>query len=195
MATTTTEALTPREAEALAAFDALPDQDRSYAAVAQALGVTEGRAGVYVRDALRKSGRTDTPKRGRKGNGSSTRTVATPTVDAMLEQQISTIASAIERMEAQITEATADAEEFDAEAWIAAETQRLDAQAKEARARATAFAKNEGNVATEAAEQQRTALDHRMTAVLDANEEALAQAREQLAKAQQLAEMAASLTA
>jgi hypothetical protein len=59
--------MTPRQAEALKAWNALPEGDRNYRAVAAQLGVTEGRARVYVRQA-RHALEGTTAKRRRPGD-------------------------------------------------------------------------------------------------------------------------------
>jgi hypothetical protein len=68
--------MTNRMQDALAAWDALPAEERSYAKVAEVLGVTTGRAADYTRSALNEAGRSaELPQRGRGGSTDSLRAV------------------------------------------------------------------------------------------------------------------------
>lgn len=191
--TITQDSMTPREAEALAVYDALPEAERSYGAVAHALSVTEGRAGVYVRDALRKAGRDDTPRRGRKANGGTgttrSRTVTAP--NAMMEQYIAQLDAQVTTLEAEVEQTRADADGFDPDVWRDAEAKRLDEIAKEARARATAFAKDENGTATQAATEHGEALRKRADEVQERDEQAIGEAKAALDQARAMLAMVA----
>lgn len=132
----------PRELQAMEIWESLPESERNYAEVARQMGVTEGRAGVYVRDALTISHKEHLlPQRGRKsGSGNAAPIVeedANPIHD--LERFLATIDERITALNDQLGEADKAVAEFDAEAEVTTETERLQKIMDEATAAFEAF--------------------------------------------------------
>jgi hypothetical protein len=99
--------LRPREAEALCIWDSLSGGAQTYATVADRMGMTHGRAAVYVREALKLSGRADEAPR--RANGRTTMpTVQAPT--ALIEAAMEQTRSAIETQELRVQAAQEAAE-------------------------------------------------------------------------------------
>jgi hypothetical protein len=179
--TTTTRALTGRQADALRLWKAMGEEERSYQALAQRMGgITHGRAGVYLREAIAITGETDLlPRKGNSGGSTGPRKKATDVAspDSALETLIGQYDDQINGLEARVHEAREAAEKFDAAEWIKQEGERLDEAAKQARERATAFKKNAENVATDAAEQEGKRRAERVETVEADSMEAIEKAR------------------
>lgn len=149
MASDTTN-IRPRVKEAGELFLSLPESERSYKTVADRMDVTEGRAGVYVREYLTLTDQLDkAPQRGRRsGNGSgSVGDEFTKVIERTIEQyehQADVLETAL--AEAKEAVATFDPDEFKA----SAATELRDAIA-EMQARLTAWENDEGEVATKSA--------------------------------------------
>lgn len=182
--TTTQPAATPRAVEAWNLFKALPEADRTYANVSQAMGVTEQRAGVYCREGAAAANEEHLlPRRGRKSTGGGARTRKLPTFLANLkgyvdsaEAYVNGLREAISNLDGEVSITQDD--------WVASEVERLDTIAKEARAAATAFAKD-----SEA--QAKAFVDHvenvtkRNADLKKTKEDALDEAEAQLAEARE----------
>lgn len=140
----------PRELQAMEIWESLPESERNYDEVARQMGVTPGRAGVYVRDALTISHKEHLlPQRGRRsGTGGN----ATPMVEEDanpihdLERMLVTVDERITSLNDQLAEADKAASEFDAEAEVTAERERLKKIVDEAQAAFDAF---DGDVAVQ----------------------------------------------
>jgi hypothetical protein len=128
----------------------LPENERKYKTVAETLGVTVGRASVYMRDALRLTGRIDEAPRGERGNGES----APQTPEAMMQAEVAKLRQRIEADKARVREAQEAAQGFDADQWREAEAKRPVDAVREANAAADAFKNNAEGIATKAAEAE-----------------------------------------
>jgi hypothetical protein len=179
--TSTTQALTPRQADALRLWKAMPEGERSYQALAQRMGgITHGRAGVYLREAIAITGEADLlPRKGNGGGATGPRKKATDVAspDSALETLIGQYDDQINGLEARVHEAREAASNFDPAKWIEEEAARLDEAAKNARERAQAFKKNAENVATQAAEQEGKRRAERVETVEADSMEAIEKAR------------------
>lgn len=130
--------MTPRLKDALAAWDALPVGEPDYAKVAEALGVTNGRAADYVRKALTIEGRESELA----GNGRKSKATTPSTPQAVMQQAIDQLRTRIQAEEARASE------EF---AFRQAEEQRLADRVKQAQADLKAFKDDADQVAAKAA--------------------------------------------
>lgn len=161
------QALRPREAEALAIWESLPSDTRTYEQVSEQMLKSDGshvtgpRAAVYVRDAITKSGREDLlPARGRK--------VASGGGTAVSEEDEAPL-SDIERLRAQFSErikgheqrlkdAAEALDSFDAVFSVTSEVERLQKVISDAE---EALASFEGDAQTKWATQQEEVLASR----------------------------------
>lgn len=176
MAVSTTP--TGKVADALRIFKSLPDADRSYHAVAEAMNITDQRASEYVRRAARMTGETDLLPRSTRGGGRKPKPVSP--AEVQMQALIDALDEQVNGYETRLNEAKSNLAQItdDPEAAIASETRRLDEAAKSARERATEFAKKKAVQAEWlTAEQER--LTERVTQVEnDANEQVEAAKRE-----------------
>lgn len=171
----TTDALRPREADALAAWDSLDGGDKTYKNVADILSITEGRAGVYVRDALNKTGRgAETPRaQGSTGGRRKATSVVNPfrqQLESLLEQNRTTVESLSE----QINEAKANSADFDPDKAISEHTEALTERLKAAQAALDAF---EGDVAQQWATERAEQLSKQADSIEETVSEQLVQAQ------------------
>lgn len=135
--------LRPREADALRVWDSLPANERNYEKVAKTMqpNVTAPRAAVYVRDALRITGREAEMPRGRQGGTgvNRTATVAVSPMQQQIEALVKQNEQTFETLNTSLAEAKANAESFDAEKAIQAHTDLLEGRVKAAQAALDAF--------------------------------------------------------
>jgi hypothetical protein len=146
---TITQALSPRQSEALAQFDAWKDAggEGSYqeyvAATMEAKSdgtqVTPNRAGVDVREALERAenrSKDELPGGGRRGGGRKTKT---PTANAAIKAALDQFDRSIERLEDRIEDAKESVEHFDATEYIDDRTKELEQNVKQANAKLKAW--------------------------------------------------------
>lgn len=192
----------PREVEALEIWESLPEDERSYAKVGEIMDVTEGRAGVYVRDAIELTPGKDhlLPKRGRRGSAAST-VDDDPNPIHDLERMLGTVDNRRKALTDELAEADKVASEFDPDAAIAAEVERLTKVRDEAQASLDAFA-DDDNAQTAWATRRQGSLNDRkrevetrvekLTTTLTKKYDGLAQLIELAKSNPELAEMFAS---
>lgn len=138
------DSIRPKEREAMELWESLPEAERTYAEVAKRMRpeITEGRAGVYVRDALRLAGKEHLlPQRGRRGNGGNAAAVVEEDPNPIhdLERMFAQIDERITALDAQLAEVTKEADEFDPAAAVTAETERLAKIVADAQSQLDAF--------------------------------------------------------
>lgn len=139
------DSIRPKEREAMELWESLPEAERTYAEVAKRMRpeITEGRAGVYVRDALRLAGKEHLlPQRGRRGaNGGNAANVVEEDPNPIhdLERMFAQIDERITALDAQLEEVTKEADEFDPAAAVTAETERLAKIVADAQSQLDAF--------------------------------------------------------
>lgn len=135
-------------------FLLMPEADRSYKAVADKAGVTEGRAGVYVREYLTFIDKLDeAPQRGRRAGNGGTRSITTG--NGMLDTLINSreqYLSEQDRLATAINDANAKVETFDADEWIADAATDLQNQIKVLEQRLADWTANKDDIATKSAE-------------------------------------------
>lgn len=158
----------PRELQAMEIWESLPESERNYAEVARQLGVTEGRAGVYVRDALTISGKEHLlPQRGRR-SGSSGNAAAVVEEDPNpihdLERMLATVDERVTALNAQLAEVTKEADEFDPIAAANAEQERLQKIVDDAQSALDEFAGDDAKQ-TQWATRRQGQLNQRKTEV------------------------------
>lgn len=130
----------PKEREAMEHWESLPEADRTYANVADMMRpkITEGRAGVYVRDALRLSGKEHLlPQRGRRSaNGGNAATMVEEDSNPIhdIERMLASVDERVKSITEQVEEVRTEADSFDPEAAVTAEQERLAKIVAEAQA-------------------------------------------------------------
>jgi hypothetical protein len=179
--TTTNNAhLSPRQTEALSIYrnwQEMPEAERpGYGAfVAEQMGVTTGRAGVYVREALAAIG--EAPQNGRRSGGGRKPRVAL-TAEAQIQHSIDVFDQTVDRMRERITQAEEAAQAFDAEQYITERTEDLKAKVKAAQSALKAWQQDEA-AQTAAADEAREALAQKVQQVRDEVENDLTAAQAQ----------------
>lgn len=189
--TSTSVKLRPRVAEAVKVWDSLPANDRKYKVVAERMGITEGRAAVYVRDGLVQLGRGDeTPRGNSQGSGSSSGVGVRQVSD--FEQQLQNLIDRnkeiAEQLQTEISEAQEATSTFDADSYIAAEQERLEQAVKDCEARLLAWSENTDDIASKQAEAEAKRLKDRADALTE-------QSGQQIEKATAAAEQAEAFLA
>lgn len=153
----------PREQQALDIWESLPESTRSYQEVGDRMGVTGPRAGVYVRDAIEKSGKLHLlPQRGRKGiTGGNASVMVEEDGNPMhdIERLLASVGERIKSLTDRLAEADEAAANFDAETAVEEETARLQKIVDEAQASLDAF--SEEDAQTKWATQQQEHLNAR----------------------------------
>lgn len=186
MSVQTMDSLRPRVAEAVRIYDSLPQSEKKYKTVAERMGITEGRAAVYVRQGLVDLGRGDETPRGGASHGSGGGGVSISTVPEFAQQMSDLIQrnlATADALQTQITEATEAVEKFDPEQYVADEIARQEKAITEAMARLEAWQTDKDEIATQAAEVEAKRLSDRSTGLSTG-------AAEQIANAQTAAEQA-----
>ena len=150
--------LSPRVQQAVDVYDGLAE--RSYKGVADKMGITAGRAADYVRKGLTALGReAELPR----ANGESKAQPTPVTPAEMMQAEVTKLTDRITAEEGKLAEAKADAEAFDAEAFIKAEEAKLAEAVKVAQTNLKRWHDDAEGVATEAVKVQRSTLTERVT--------------------------------
>lgn len=186
----------PKEREAMDIWESLPEAERTYEEVAARMNppITTGRAGVYVRDALRLNNKEHLlPQRGRRGNGGN----AAPMVEEDenpihdLERMLAQVDERITSLNDQLTEVTKAADEFDAVAAVNAEKERLAKLIEQAQATYDEFDSNT-ETQTKWVNDQERALNTRKADVSKSTEQRVTTLSKKKAGLEKVIELASS---
>lgn len=177
-------------------WDNLPSGDKSYKKVGEIMDITTGRAAVYVREGLVALGRGDETPRGNGGTSTSAKpTREVSDFEAQIEAMVEQNRAIADDLETQVSEAQADAANFDPTKFVEGEIKRLTDAVAEAQAKLTAWSENKDDVATKAAQEQGERLRKRADSLTEANAEQIEKARAAAEQAEaMLATMRESIT-
>jgi hypothetical protein len=188
---TIVEALSPRQSEALAQFDAwtaagADGSYQEYVAVnmtpkSNGQAITPNRAGVYVREALeRADGRSkdELPGGGRRGGGRKTKT---PTANAAIQAALDQFDRAIDRLDERISDAAEAVETFDVVEFIDERSATLEQAVKQAQAALKTW-KSSKDEQTKQADAEKARLVARSEQVTTEVEQALKEAVDERSK-------------